>query len=58
MNPNDINDNGELFYSTDNGETFKQLSEIAELTIHLTEESSAKLWALVEGLEIVPRGKS
>ena len=55
MNPNDINDNGELFYSTDNGETFKQLSEITELTIHLTEESAAKLWAMIEGLEIVPR---
>ena len=55
MNPNDNNDIGDLFYSTDDGKTFKQLSEITEITIHLTEESAAKLWAMTEGLEIVPR---
>lgn len=55
MNLNDNNDTGNLFYSTDNGKTFKQFSEISEITIHLTEESAAKLWAMVEGLEIVPR---
>ena len=57
MNPNDNNDIGNLFYSTDDGKTIKQFSEISEVTIHLTEESAAKLWAMVEGLEIVPRDK-
>ena len=54
MNPNDKEFN-DLYYSTDDGATFKRLSEITEVTIHLTEESSAKLWAMIEGLEIVPR---
>lgn len=54
MNPNN-NEYSNLYYSTDDGKTFKQLSEITEVTISLTEESAAKLWAMIEGLEIVPR---
>lgn len=66
MNPKD-NEHSQLFYSSDGGETWKafpkdsvqlesiSLSEVAMLKLELSEEDAAKAWALLEGLEIIPR---
>lgn len=46
--------NNNLFYSTDDGKTFKSISEISSISVTLTEESAAKLWAICQGgIEIV-----
>ena len=53
----DPNENG-LFWSTD-GVNFHQLSStvaaITSIYCEISEEDAAKLWAMIEGLEIVPR---
>ena len=46
--------NNNWFYSTDDGKTFKSISEISSISVNLTEESAAKLWAIFQGgIEIV-----
>lgn len=57
---NDENPKANFFYSTD-GKTWNPIGGIFDsgaisVTCNLTEEDSARLWASVEGLEIVPRG--
>ena len=43
---------GDFYYKAENGE-YKKLSDIESITINLSEEDSAKLWAAFEGLEII-----
>ena len=66
MNPKD-NEHSQLFYSSDDGKTWKAfpkdsvqlesitLSEVYMLKLDLSEEDAAKVWGQLEGLEIVPR---
>ena len=51
MNPFDY-EPGDIYYKAENGE-YKKLSDIKSVTINLSEEDSAKLWAAFEGLEII-----
>jgi len=57
---NNENPKANLYYSTD-GKTWNPVGGVIDtgtisVTCNLSEEDSARLWALVEGLEIVPRG--
>jgi hypothetical protein len=54
MYPEHNNTGGQLYYSTDNGKTWKPIGSITEIKIKLSEEDSAKLYGQLEGLEIVP----
>ena len=54
MYPEHNNTDGQLYYSIDNGKTWKPIGDITEIKIELSEEDSAKLYGLIEGLEIVP----
>ena len=67
MNPKDNNEHSQLFYSSDDGKTWKALpkdsvqlesitlSEVNMLKLELSGEDAAKAWGRLEGLEIVPR---
>ena len=62
MNPkNNDESNSNLFYSSDDGKTWKPFCKASDFVtatsifVDLSEESAAKLWAAIEGLEIVPR---
>ena len=44
--------NNNLYYSVNGGE-IKPLGKIDSITFEVSEEDSAKLWAMFEGLEIV-----
>lgn len=66
MNPKDNNEHSQLFYSSDDGKTWKafpkdsvQLESISSavtmLRLELSEEDAAKTWGKLEGLTIVPR---
>ena len=41
------------FYYSVNGGELKSLGELDSIKIEITEEDSARLWAMFEGLEIV-----
>ena len=45
--------NGDFYYQDESGE-YKKLSDITSITVELSEEDAARLWVLIEGLEIVP----
>ncbi len=49
----ELNSNGDFYYQDNAGE-YKKLSEITSISVELSEEDAARLWALIEGLEIVP----
>jgi len=48
----EMNSNSYFYYQDASGE-YKKLSEITSISIELSDEDAAKLWALTEGLEIV-----
>ena len=50
---NDLHFNSDFYYRDESGE-YKKLSEITSISIELSEEDAARLWVLIEGLEIVP----
>lgn len=56
MNPKDNNELNNLYYLTNDGTWHKidELSSTMSITCNITEEDAAKLWAIIEGLEIVP----
>lgn len=58
MNPKDNNEHSQLFYSSDDGKTWKAFpTDSVQLeSITLSEEDAAKTWGRLEGLVIVPRG--
>lgn len=45
-------DFGDFYYQDESGE-YKKLSELSSISVSLSEEDSARLWAALEGLEIV-----
>jgi len=49
----DLHSNSDFYYQDESGE-YKKLSEITSISVELSEEDAARLWVLVEGLEIVP----
>lgn len=55
-NSNFLND---MFYSSDDGKTWKPITSITNETMsvscNISEEDAARLWAMIEGLEIVGR---
>jgi hypothetical protein len=51
MYPDDYNKLNNLYYSV-NGE-IRSLKDLTSISIEVSEEDQAKLWALFEGLEIV-----
>ena len=56
MIPEDSNDKAKVFYSKD-GENWIPLSEVTEVHVELSEEQAAKLYALMDPLEIVPNAR-
>lgn len=56
MIPEDSNEKGKFFYSKD-GENWIPLSEVTEVHVTLSEEQSAKVYALMDPLEIVPNAR-
>ena len=51
------NTDGQFYYSSDNGKTWKPIGSITEIKIELSEEDSARLYSQLEGLEIVPNSE-
>ena len=56
MNLDDSNDKRKFFYSKD-GEDWIPLSEVTEVHVTLSEEQAAKMYALMDPLEIVPNAR-
>lgn len=48
----DLHSNSDFYYQDESGE-YKKLSEITSISVELSEEDAARLWGLIEGLEIV-----
>ena len=51
----ELNNKGNFYFF--DGKDYKKLCEVTSVTINVTDEDSAKLWAQVEGLEIVGNKK-